>query len=377
MINKFKLVKIWISIKFKIYLKMETDKIKLSKLLRELEKIRGRHTELISYYIPAGSDLKNVSELINQEQALTRNVKNKTVRKNVLSALEKINQELKLYKNLPENGLVIFCGNVSKDEGKADIKLWTIIPPEKISIKLYWCDQKFELKPLKELIREKNSYGIICLDKSSADIAVISGKNVNILKHLNSIVPGKTRAGGQSSVRFYRVRENLLTAFLQKVAKTAEDLLKDFNIKGIIISGPGPIKENFYNEGYLSNDLKKKVIGVVDTSETEEPGIRETLERGRDLIKETEFIKEKDLLKDFFVRLSKGGGDVVYGEEDTIEVLSEGKAELILVSEDFKNLEKIEELCEQTNTKLEVISTSSQEGIEFKNIGGIGGILRY
>jgi len=370
-------VKIWISIKFKIYLKMETDKIKLSKLLRELEKIRGRHTELISYYIPAGSDLKNVSELINQEQALTRNVKNKTVRKNVLSALEKINQELKLYKNLPENGLVIFCGNVSKDEGKADIKLWTIIPPEKISIKLYWCDQKFELNPLKELIREKNSYGIICLDKSSADIAVISGKNVNILKHLNSIVPGKTRAGGQSSVRFYRVRENLLTAFLQKVAKTAEDLLKDFNIKGIIISGPGPIKENFYNEGYLSNDLKKKVIGVVDTSETEEPGIRETLERGRDLIKETEFIKEKDLLKDFFVRLSKGGGDIVYGEEDTIEVLSEGKAELILVSEDFKNLEKIEELCEQTNTKLEVISTSSQEGIEFKNIGGIGGILRY
>ena len=176
---------------------METDKIKLSKLLRELEKIRGRHTELISYYIPAGSDLKNVSELINQEQALTRNVKNKTVRKNVLSALEKINQELKLYKNLPENGLVIFCGNVSKDEGKADIKLWTIIPPEKISIKLYWCDQKFELNPLKELIREKNSYGIICLDKSSADIAVISGKNVNILKHLNSIVPGKTRAGGQ------------------------------------------------------------------------------------------------------------------------------------------------------------------------------------
>ena len=169
----------------------------------------------------------------------------------------------------------------------------------------------------------------------------------------------------------------MLTAFLQKVAKTAEDLLKDFNIKGIIISGPGPIKENFYNEGYLSNDLKKKVIGVVDTSETEEPGIRETLERGRDLIKETEFIKEKDLLKDFFVRLSKGGGDVVYGEEDTIEVLSEGKAELILVSEDFKNLEKIEELCEQTNTKLEVISTSSQEGIEFKNIGGIGGILRY
>lgn len=60
---------------------MDSDKIKLGKLLRELEKIRGRHTELVSYYLPAGSDINKASELISQEQALTRNVKNKTVRK--------------------------------------------------------------------------------------------------------------------------------------------------------------------------------------------------------------------------------------------------------------------------------------------------------
>lgn len=356
---------------------MELDKIKLGKLLRELEKMRGRHTELVSYYIPAGSDLNNAAELINQEQALTRNVKNKTVRKNVLSALEKISQELKLYKKLPENGFVIFCGNVSEEEGKADIKLWTVIPQEKLSVKLYWCDQKFKLKPLKELIKERNNYGIICLDKNSADIALISGKNVNILKHFDSIVPGKTRAGGQSSVRFYRVRENLLISFLQKVARTARDILKEFDLKGIIISGPGPIKEKFCNEGYLPTDLKKKIIGIVDTSETDEPGVRETLERGKDLIKETEFVKEQDLLKDFFVKLSKGKGEVVYGEDDTIEALQEGKVDVVLLSVDFENQDKIEELCEQTNTKLKMISTSSQEGVEFKNIGGIGAILRY
>ncbi len=243
---------------------MDSDKIKLGKLLRELEKIRGRHTELVSYYLPAGSDINKASELISQEQALTRNVKNKTVRKNVLSTLEKISQELKLYKKLPENGMVIFCGNVSKEEGKADIKLWTVIPLEKLSIKLYWCGQTFNLKPLKELIKEKNNYGIICLDKSSADVAIVSGKKVNLLKHLDSIVPGKTRAGGQSSVRFYRVRENLLISFLQKISRTARTLLEKFDLKGIIISGPGPIKEKFYNEGHLPTNLKKKVIGLID-----------------------------------------------------------------------------------------------------------------
>ncbi len=356
---------------------MEYDKIKIKRLLRELSQMKGRHTELVSYYIPAGSDFNKASELIGQELALTRNVKNKTVRKNVLSALEKINQELKLYKKLPENGLAIFCGNVSREEGKSDIKLWTIVPQEKIQVKLYWCDQKFELNPLKELIKEKNNYAIICLDKSSADIAIISGKSVTILKHLHSLVPGKTRAGGQSSVRFYRVRENLLVSFLQKIAATAKSLLEGEELKGIIISGPGPIKEKFYNEEYLTAELKKKIIGVVDTSDTEEPGVRETLERGKDLIKETEFVKEQDLLKEFFVKLSKGKGDVVYGEQDTIESLNEGKVEIILVSCDFEDLDKIEELCEHTNTNIEIISTSSQEGVEFKNIGGIGGILRY
>jgi len=164
---------------------------------------------------------------------------------------------------------------------------------------------------------------------------------------------------------------------LQKVSLTARNLLKEFELKGIIISGPGPIKEKFYNEGYLTPELKKKVIGIVDVSDTDEQGIRETLERGKDLIKETELVKEQELLKEFFVKLSKGKEDVVYGEEDTISSLQAGKVEVLLVSEDFSNLSKIEELCEQTNTKLELISTSSQEGVEFKNIGGIGAILRY
>ena len=355
---------------------MEKDKIKLKKILRELELIRGRHTELISLYIPGNYELNKVIELISQEQALTRNVKSKTVRKNVLSALEKIYQELKLYNKISKNGLVIFCGNVAQEEGKSNIKLWTIIPPEKINIKLYWCDQKFELKPLKELFRERASYGIICLDKSSADIAIILGKNINILKHMESLVPGKTRAGGQSSVRFYRVRENLLHDFLKKVGDTAKSLFEK-DIKGIIISGPGPIKEKFYRENYLPTNLKNKVIGLVDVSYTEEQGIRETVEKGKELIKETELIKEQDLLQDFFTKLSKASREVVYGESDTTEVLKDGKAEIVLVSEDFEELEKIEELCEETGTKLEIISTSSQEGIQFKNIGGIGAVLRF
>ena len=36
------------------------DRQKLKKLIRELSSIRGRHTELVSVYIPAGYDLNKI-----------------------------------------------------------------------------------------------------------------------------------------------------------------------------------------------------------------------------------------------------------------------------------------------------------------------------
>jgi peptide subunit release factor 1 (eRF1) len=161
-----------------------------------LEKIRGRHTELISLYIPAGYNLVDIVNLLNQEYALTQNVKSKTVRKNVLSALTKIMQHLKLFRVTPENGLVIFCGNVSEREGISDIKLWSIEPPEPLAYKIYRCDQRFVLDPLKEMLREREIYGLIVLDAGSAEIGLLRGKKIEKLKHLESVVPSKTVKGG-------------------------------------------------------------------------------------------------------------------------------------------------------------------------------------
>lgn len=357
---------------------MDPEHLKLKRIVDELDKIRGRHTELVSFYIPAGSDFAKASNLIGQEQALTRNVKNKTVRKNVLSALDRISQELKGYGNrLPANGLAIFAGNISQEEGREDIKLWMISPPEPVKIKLYWCGQTFKTDPIKDIAREKEVYIIVCLDKSEATIAVIAGKSITIKEHFDSLVPGKTRAGGQSSVRFSRVRDNLLTLHFQKVAEHLRNVIGDMEIKGIILSGPGPMKEKFYNEGYLPNDTMKKVIGLVDTAYAEMQGIRETLERGKDLIQQAEITRELNLLKEFFVGLSKGRGSVVYGEEDTLQALKDGSVEVILISEDLPDMGKIEDLCEEKGTRCELISTSTPEGVQFKNIGGVGGILRY
>jgi len=165
-------------------------------LIKELDGLRGRHTELVSVYIPGGYSISDVINQLIQEKSTASNIKSKSTRKNVLTALEKIVQHLRLFKQTPENGLIVFCGNVSPVEGKEDIKIWSFEPPVKMNQKLYWCDQTFVLDPLKELVREKEVYGLLVLDGKEANIGLLKGKMVEQLKHLDSTVPSKSVKGG-------------------------------------------------------------------------------------------------------------------------------------------------------------------------------------
>src|SRR3989338_5459576 len=171
--------------------------LSLKKLIRQLAAIKGRHTELVTVYIPVGANLHDVATQLRNEQSTAENIKSKPVRKNVTASLDKIIRHMQLYRKTPPNGVAFFCGNVSQKEGAADIELWVIEPPEEIKVKMYWCDQRFVMEPLEDMVKEREIYGIICLDKNEANIALLIGKRIEEVFHKESIVPGKTRAGGQ------------------------------------------------------------------------------------------------------------------------------------------------------------------------------------
>ena len=323
-------------------------KQKFQALVADLAKIRGRHTELVTVYIPAGFNLNTVVSQLRQEQSTAQNIKSKTVRKNVVSALEKILGHMKLYKTTPPNGLGVFCGNVSEKEGVADIQLWAIERPEKIKVRIYRCDQAFVLEPLQEIFREKELYGLIVLDKSEADIGLLKGKKIEVVKHMESIVPGKTKKGGQSSARFARVRDGLLIDFMKKVSEIASAKFRDIkDLKGIMVGGPGPIKERFMSEEFLPTDIRKKVLGIVDTSYTGEYGLKELIERvKKDKIKEVIIATNPDaegeatstylnqILKPMRVKVTRiaygipMGGDLEYADEVTLSKALDGRIEL-------------------------------------------------
>src|SRR3989338_4477982 len=119
----------------------EVEYKKMKAVLKELEKIRCRHTELVTVYVPAGYNINKVADQIVNEKSTANNIKSKTTKNNVIDALDKVLNHLKAYKETPKNGLAIFCGNVSKFEGAADIELWGFEPPEPVTVRLYRCDQ--------------------------------------------------------------------------------------------------------------------------------------------------------------------------------------------------------------------------------------------
>ncbi|MBW2985060.1 peptide chain release factor aRF-1 [Candidatus Woesearchaeota archaeon] len=358
----------------------EKQKFQLKKLIKELGRYRGRHTELVSVYIPQGYDLNKIINHLNQEKGTATNIKSASTRKNVIDALERMIQHLKLFKKNPPNGLAVFSGNIAEKEGQSNVEVWSIEPPVPLKTRIYRCDKQFVLELLGEMCETKEVYGLIVMDRREGDIALLKGKSIIPLVHIKSNVPGKTRAGGQSAQRFERLREGAAKDFYKKLGDLVKDeFLNKKNLKGIIVGGPGPTKYDFIEGNFITDQVKKKIIAKKDLSYTGDFGIRELVEKSKDVLANEEISKEKNIMGAFFEKLAKDPGMVTYGEKEVQNALKKGAVNTLLVSEslDDEKIDELEETAKNLGSKLEIISTETREGIQLKHLGKIAAILRY
>lgn len=358
----------------------EMQKYHLKKFVKELEKHRGRHTELVSVYIPAGYDLNLIVNHLSQEQGTASNIKSKQTRENVIGALERMLQHLKLFKQTPPNGLAVFSGNVAEKEGQTNMQVWSIEPPVPLQFRTYRCDKEFVLDPLREMMEAKEVYGLVVLDRRDAMLALLKGKTVIPIRKTHSEVPGKMKAGGQSAPRFARLREGATKDHYKKIAEyMKEEFLKLEGLKGIIIGGPGVTVNDFMGHDYLTGDLKKKIIGTKDLSYTEEFGLQELLEKSEDILAAEEVAQEKKLVGRFLTLLATKQGMVSYGKEQVMKVLKMGAVDILLLSEnlDEKDIEEFEKEAENMGSAVNIISIETREGVQLRDLGMVAAILRY
>ncbi len=352
----------------------------LRKLIKRLEKAKASATELVSLYIPAGGDISTVKNQLTQELSLSSNIKSKQTRKAVLSSIEKATSELKNYQKTPDNGLAIFTGDLDQNPSKTNTEIFVLDElPMPLSIRMYRTENRFILEPLKDMLEEKNVFALICMDNNDAAIAVVKGSTMKTLAVLDSMVPGKMRAGGQSAARFSRVRVGLMEAWYEEVAKKANEVLLPIKeLRGIIVGGPSQAKNSFLDEPALSGDLKKKVLGSLDIGYAGTDGLKELLDKSEEILSQETIIIERKIIQEFFGRLARDD-KVTYGKKNVIEAINLGAVSKVLIIESLDEdlIDSIIELSKNFNTEVVLVSDATPEGEQLKMMGGIGAFLRY
>jgi peptide chain release factor subunit 1 len=419
-------------VKFKLQKQDSVKLYKIRKTLEELSQKTGRGTELISLYVPQGKQLHEVITTLREEQGTADNIKSDLTRTHVVDSLSKVVQRLKLYKKTPERGLVIFCGALPPEGGgplgSEVVKVYEIDPPKDLKTFLYRCDDHFHVDILKDMLKDDNLIGFLAIDAKDAGWGLLHGDKIEVLKETGSGVAGKHRQGGQSAKRFQKLREMELTYFFNRVADITKEYFIDiYPIKGLIISGPGPTKEEFINNNYLEYRLQDMVLTTIDASYSGSEGIREAFAKSGEILSDFRMVEEKKIIEVLFKHINSNTGLGAYGMKEVINYLKNNVAEKIIITDDT-NLYRIECKCKKcqniqedivelpkviprktellntacpncnstdsevsqqdivdylaliatkTGTTIEVVSGKAEHGTMLSSIGKIGAILRY
>ncbi|XP_045604807.1 eukaryotic peptide chain release factor subunit 1 isoform X1 [Procambarus clarkii] len=400
---------------------------KIKKLIKSLEMARGNGTSMISLIIPPKDQIARVSKMLADEFGTASNIKSRVNRLSVLSAITSVQQRLKLYTKVPPNGLVIYCGTIVTEEGKEKKVNIDFEPFKPINTSLYLCDNKFHTEALSALLADDNKFGFIVMDGNGALFGTLQGNTREVLHKFTVDLPKKHGRGGQSALRFARLRMEKRHNYVRKVAETAVQLFISNdkpNIAGLVLAGSADFKTELSQSDMFDPRLQGKVIKLVDVSYGGENGFNQAIELAAESLANVKFIQEKKLIAKYFEEISQDTGKYCFGVVDTLKALECGAVEILICWENLdlvryvlKNHQSGEETIlhltpEQEKDKthftdkatgvelelvdsmpllewlannyksfgatLEIITDRSQEGSQYvRGFGGIGGILRY
>ncbi|MDD2440290.1 MAG: peptide chain release factor aRF-1, partial [Methanosarcinaceae archaeon] len=382
----------------------------------------------ISLYIPVDKQISDVTNQLKDEHGQASNIKSKLTRTNVQGAIDSILSRLRYLDKVPENGIVYFTGAVDIGANKTNMESEVIIPPDPIITYKYHCDSTFYLEPLEDMLKDKKTFGLLVLDRREATVGLLVGKKIESFRRLTSTVPGKQRKGGQSAHRFQQLRLIAIHDFYKRIADAANDVflaVDHKDLKGILIGGPSPTKEEFFDGEFLHHKLRKKILGLFDIAYTDESGLSELVNSATDKLQDLELTEQKMVVRAFFDELISDSGKVAYGEDQVRANLEIGSVDVLLLSEDLRAerittkcsvcgyenkrtrkwkpgepapaagncpkcgsflevsevidvVDEFSELSDQGGTKVNFVSTDFEEGAQLMTaFGGIAAILRY
>uniref|UniRef100_A0A7S0RNG7 eRF1/Pelota-like N-terminal domain-containing protein n=1 Tax=Pyramimonas obovata TaxID=1411642 RepID=A0A7S0RNG7_9CHLO len=400
---------------------------KIKRLIKALEAARGNGTSMISLIMPPRDQISRVAKMLGDEFGTASNIKNRVNRQSVLGAITSAQQRLKLYNKVPPNGLVVYTGTVMTEDGKEKKVNIDFEPFKPINTSLYLCDNKFHTEALNELLESDNKYGFIVMDGNGTLFGTLSGNTREVLHKFTVDLPKKHGRGGQSALRFARLRMEKRHNYVRKVAELAVQFFVTMdkpNVSGLILAGSADFKSELGLSDMFDQRLQAIVLNTVDVSYGGENGFNQAIELSAEILANVKFIQEKRLISKYFEEISLDTGKYCFGVEDTLACLDMGACETLIVWENLEYtrytlvnetvtphvtwiktlspeqekdsshfqdqgvelqvhekismLEWLAQCYKNFGCTLEFITNRSQEGSQFcRGFGGIGGLLRY
>jgi len=406
----------------------QIEMFKVKKLIKNLDAARGNGTSMISLIIPPGDQISRVNKMLSDEYGTASNIKSRVNRLSVLGAITSTQQRLKLYSKCPPNGLVIYCGTVMTDDGKERRVNIDFEPFKPINTSLYLCDNKFHTEDLQSLLVDDEAFGFIVMDGNGTLYGKVQGSNREVLHKFSVDLPKKHGRGGQSALRFARLRLEKRHNYVRKVAELATHFFivdgQRPNVQGIIMAGSADFKAELMRSDLFDPRLSKIVLKLIDISYGGEQGFNQAIDLASDTLGSVKLMKEKKLLQRYMDEISQDTGKYCFMVEDTLKALELGAVEDLIVYENLDvnryelrnsstgeskvvHLNKEQEANEtffrdpvsgvelevvekeslvewfanhykDFGCNLEFVTDKSGEGTQFvKGFGGIGGILRW
>lgn len=284
------------------------------------------------------------------------------------------------------------------------------------------------LQPLNELLEDDDVFGFIVMDGNGCLYATLQGNTRTVLHRFTVDLPKKHGRGGQSALRFARLRLEKRHNYVRKCAECAVQFFisdNKCNVAGLILAGSADFKQDLLQSELFDPRLVKAVIKTVDVSYGMDPGFNQAIELSAESLSNVKLIQEKKLLQKYFDEISQDTGKYCFMVQDTLQALEMSAVETVIVwenlnvnrivvknpttgEENILNLSPDQEKANEqlfkdpvTGTQLEIVdrltlvewlansykdfganiefvTDRSQEGSQFcKGFGGIGGILRW
>ncbi|HNZ61098.1 MAG TPA: mRNA surveillance protein pelota [Methanofastidiosum sp.] len=333
---------------------------------------------IIKLKVDNADDLWHLSHIIENGDMLYGKTYRKEMKKNDKLRSEKlervpVNLEIKTEKIEFSKDVMRLrvTGVITQGEEAGSYHTFNIEDNSIITITKSWRNHQLERieRAVKDTLTPKVL--IVCIEEGDSDFGVIAQYGVDFPVSVSKSIAGKHEVSSRDKDK----RE-----FFGETAAKIIEFIDKYNLKNIIVAGPGFYKDEFMNY------IKEFQPGISSSIITENvstggrAGVYECIKRGmvEKAQKDLRVSLETNVVEVLFQAILTNEG--VYGLRAIEKALEYGAIDKILIVDKFLKNTEFEVITEKSRDQratIYVISSEHDAGKKLEGIGGIGAILRF